>query len=94
MSRLISALTHQKTIKKESLVKRLFPLNYATKDQINRSAGKEVFSADYRVPGQCRTGELPLELKTIIPKKMAKQRVIFPLEKKNSTLLLVSGRPP
>jgi type IV pilus assembly protein PilB len=88
---LISALTHQKTIKKK-LGETLVSLNYATKEQIIEALAKK-FSLpiiEFLDNVDC---ELSLELKTIIPKKMAKQRVIFPLEKKNSTLLLVMADP-
>ncbi len=67
-------------------------MNYVTREQI-----VEGLAEKYSLPiiefldnVEC---ELALELKTIIPKKMVKQNLILPLEKRESTLFLVMADP-
>jgi type IV pilus assembly protein PilB len=85
------ALAQQKVSKKK-IGETLIDMNYVTREQL-----VEGLAEKYSLPiiefldnVEC---ELPLELKTIIPKKMAKQNLIFPLEKRESTLVLVMADP-
>lgn len=85
------ALVHQKSINKK-LGQTLVALKYATKEQIIEALAKK-FSLPIIEFLDNVDVELPLELKTIIPKKMAKEKIIFPLEKRQSTLVLVMADP-
>jgi type IV pilus assembly protein PilB len=85
------ALAQQKVTRKK-IGETLVAMNYATREQI-----VEGLAEKYSLPiiefldnVEC---ELPLELKTIIPKKLAKQKLIFPLEKRDSILFLVMADP-
>jgi type IV pilus assembly protein PilB len=85
------ALAQQKVTRKK-IGETLVAMNYVTREQI-----VEGLAEKYSLPimefldnVEC---ELPLELKTIIPKKLAKQKLIFPLEKRESTLFLVMADP-
>ena len=91
MDQLDEALLKQKSTRKK-IGETLISLNYVTREQI-----VEGLAEKYSLPiiefldnVEC---ELSLELKTIIPKKMAKQKIIFPLEKRESTLFLVMADP-
>jgi type IV pilus assembly protein PilB len=85
------ALAQQKVSRKK-IGETLIDMNYVTREQI-----VEGLAEKYSLPiiefldnVEC---ELPVELKTIVPKKLAKQNIIFPLEKRESTLFLVMADP-
>jgi type IV pilus assembly protein PilB len=88
---LMEALEHQRTSKKK-LGETLIALNFATKEQIVEALAKK-FSLPIIEFLDNVDIELPTELKTLIPKKMAKDKLIFPLEKRHSTLVLVMANP-
>jgi len=85
------ALNQQKTTRKK-IGETLVALNYVSREQIVEALA-EKFSlpiVDFLDNVDC---ELPRELKVLIPKKMAKQKIIFPLEKRDSTIYLVMADP-
>ncbi len=85
------ALGKQKTTRKK-IGELLVEMNYVSREQLVQGLA-EKFSLpiiEFLDNVEC---ELPLELKTIVPKKMAKQKLIFPLEKRDSTLYLVMADP-
>jgi len=91
MEQIEEALLQQKTTKKK-IGETLIAMNYVTREQV-----MEGLAVKFSLPiiefvdnVEC---ELPLELKNIISKKMAKQNIIFPLEKRESTLFLVMADP-
>ncbi len=86
-----NALEHQKIIRKK-LGETVVALNYATKEQIVEALAEKFSLPILNFPKNIDI-ELPQELKTIIPKKMAKEKIIFPLEKSDSTLVLVMADP-
>ena len=85
MDQLDEALLKQKTTRRR-IGETLISLNYVTREQI-----VEGLAEKFSLP--IIEFDLSLELKTIIPKKMAKQKIIFPLEKRESTLFLVMADP-
>ncbi|HMK55167.1 MAG TPA: ATPase, T2SS/T4P/T4SS family [Dissulfurispiraceae bacterium] len=85
------ALEYQKTIKKR-IGETLVELNYVTKEQIVEALARKFAMPIIEFLDNVDV-ELPLELKNIIPKKMAKEKIIFPIEKRNSTLVLVMANP-
>ena len=85
------ALIQQKSSRKK-IGETLVAMNFVSREQIVEGLA-EKFSLpiiDFLDNVDC---ELPKELKTIIPKKTAKQKLIFPLEKRDSTLYLVMADP-
>jgi type IV pilus assembly protein PilB len=90
-AQLDEALIQQKTTRKK-IGETLVAMNFVSREQIVEALA-EKFSLpiiEFLDNVEC---ELPLELKSIIPKKMAKQKLIFPLEKRDSTLYLVMADP-
>ena len=85
------ALEHQKTIKKK-IGEALVDLSYVTKEQIVDALAQK-FSMPIIEFLDNVDVELSLDLKNIIPKKMAKDKLIFPIEKRDSTLVLVMANP-
>lgn len=82
------ALTAQKT-KKQKLGKILVELGFVTNDQIAEALAEKlnlqiIHCADHKIPD---------ELKKIIPKDFAKDNLVFPVGKKDNTLILAMADP-
>jgi type IV pilus assembly protein PilB len=82
------ALLVQKT-KKQKIGKILVELGFVTKDQIAEALAEKlnlqiVHCADHKIPD---------ELKKTIPKDFAKDNVVFPISRKNNTLVLAMADP-
>jgi type IV pilus assembly protein PilB len=82
------ALSVQKT-KKQKIGKLFVELGFVTKEQIAEALSEKlglqiIHCADYKIPD---------ELKRLIPKDFAKDNLVFPISKKNNTLILAMVDP-
>ncbi len=82
------ALASQKT-KKQKIGKTLVELGFVTKDQIVEALAEKlnlqiIYCADHKIPD---------ELKRLIPKDFAKENLVFPISKKDNTLVLAMSDP-
>jgi type IV pilus assembly protein PilB len=82
------ALSVQKT-KKQKIGKILVELGFVTKDQIAKALAEKlnlqiIHCADHKIPN---------ELKKLIPKDFAKDNLVFPISRKNNTLVLAMADP-
>jgi len=82
------ALTAQKT-KKQKIGKTLIELGFVTKDQIAEALAEKL---NLQIIN-CADHKIPDEIKKIIPKDFAKENLVFPVGRKNNTLILAMADP-
>jgi type IV pilus assembly protein PilB len=82
------ALSVQKT-KKQKLGKILVELGFVTKEQIAEALAKKLGLQIIH----CADNKIPDELKRLIPKDFAKDNLVFPISRKNNTLILAMADP-
>lgn len=82
------ALSIQKT-KKQKIGKLLVELGFVTKEQIVEALAQKLNLQIIH----CENYKIPDELKKLIPKNFAKDNLVFPINKKNNTLVLAMSDP-